>query len=352
MPSDRMLEYYYAMGQDAVHLERYDDAVSYFKKAANMGAQEAAAEICMLAYRFEMGEGVEKDETIAAQYYEVSAEYGDKDAALHLGKLYFHGIAGSRPNMRKAKRNLEKASDAGSGEAAELLGRIYDEGGLGRVNAKKAFEYYLLAAERNVSNAMLMTGLFYAQGLSVSKDLTAAEMWIRKGVGAGDPDGKATLRTFLSNGAVEYATGEAGLVDDEKAMAMAEEAEALGNREAFLTLGEVYRTRDRRRDHGIRAFQCFTRAATHGSAEARSALGFCYESGMGTEADIGKAVSCYEEAAQKGVPFAMARLGYAYEMGEGVEKDEQKAMQWLIKAALRGDTGAVHTLKEDYDYTV
>lgn len=352
MPSDRMLEYYYAMGQDAVHLERYDDAVSYFKKAANMGAQEAAAEICMLAYRFEMGNGVDKDEDKAAQYYEVSAEYGDSDAALHLGKLYFHGINGAHPNMRKAKRHLEKACEAGSGEAAELLGRIYDEGGLGRVNAKKAFEYYLLAAERNESDAMLMTGLFYAQGTSIAKDLAAAEMWIRKGVAAGNPDGPATLRTFLSNAAIEYATGAAGMVDDKKAMAMADEAEQLGNPEAFLTLGEIYRTRDRRKDHGERAFQCFTRADAQGLPEARSALGFCYESGMGTEADIGKAVDCYRAAAQKGVPFAMARLGYAYEMGEGVDKDKQKAMQWLIKAAMRGDAGAVHTLKEDYDYTM
>lgn len=352
MPSDRMLEYYYAMGQDSIHLERYDEAVSYFKKAANMGAIEAAAEICMLAYRFETGDGVDKDEARAALYYEASAEYGDSDAALHLGKLYLRGIGGGRPNVRKARKNLDKACEAGSGEAAELLGQMYDEGSLGRVNAKKAFQYYLLAAERNETSAMLMTGLFYAQGTSVEKDLVAAEMWIRKGVVAGDPDGEATLRTFLSVAAAEYADGEAGCVNDEKAEAMAEEADALGNKEAFLTLGEAYRGKDKRKDHGDRAFRCFQKAAAHDLPAAVSALGFCYESGMGTKPDIEKAVSCYREAAEAGIPFAMARLGYAYEMGESVEKDEELAMSWLIKAALRGDKGAIHTLKEDYDYTV
>ncbi len=57
-------------------------------------------------------------------------------------------------------------------------------------------------------------------------------------------------------------------------------------------------------------------------------------------------------AALAGEPFAMARLGYAYEKGEGIEKDEKLAMSWLIKAALRGDKGAIHTLKEDYQYTL
>lgn len=74
--------------------------------------------------------------------------------------------------------------------------------------------------------------------------------------------------------------------------------------------------------------------------------------GIGTEADIQKAVACYLSAAEAGEPFAMARLGYAYEKGEGIGKDEKLAMSWLIKAALRGDKGAIHTLKEDYQYTL
>lgn len=62
MPSDRMLEYYYAMGQDCVRAGDYDEAVTYFRKAANMGAAEGAAEICLIARRFETGDGVPKDE--------------------------------------------------------------------------------------------------------------------------------------------------------------------------------------------------------------------------------------------------------------------------------------------------
>ena len=61
--------------------------------------------------------------------------------------------------------NCRTRSD-GSAEAASLLGKIYDEGIMGKVNYDKAFRYYLLAAERGDSGAMLMTGMFYASGTS------------------------------------------------------------------------------------------------------------------------------------------------------------------------------------------
>ena len=48
MSSDRMMEYYYSMGQDCLTNGVLDDAVTYFRKAANMGADEAAYEICAI----------------------------------------------------------------------------------------------------------------------------------------------------------------------------------------------------------------------------------------------------------------------------------------------------------------
>ena len=125
-------------------------------------------------------DGVEKSEEKAENCYKIGVEYEIPEASLSLGKLYLRGINGARPNPRKARRALENASDEGSAEAASLLGKMYDEGIMGKVNPDRAFNYYLLAAERGDSSAMLMTGMFYAQGESARKDLTAAEMWIRK----------------------------------------------------------------------------------------------------------------------------------------------------------------------------
>lgn len=60
MSSDRMMEYYYSMGQDCLTNGALDDAVTYFRKAANMGADEAAYEICAIGRQMETGDGVEK----------------------------------------------------------------------------------------------------------------------------------------------------------------------------------------------------------------------------------------------------------------------------------------------------
>ena len=57
-----MMEYYYSMGQDCLHTGSIDDAVTYFRKAANLGAREAAEEICQIGEKLEKGEGVSKDE--------------------------------------------------------------------------------------------------------------------------------------------------------------------------------------------------------------------------------------------------------------------------------------------------
>lgn len=55
MASDRMMEYYYSMGQDCLHTGSIDDAVTYFRKAANLGAREAAEEICQIGEKLEKG---------------------------------------------------------------------------------------------------------------------------------------------------------------------------------------------------------------------------------------------------------------------------------------------------------
>lgn len=350
MASDRMMEYYYQMGQDALHRDDLDEAVTYFRKASNLGAREAAHEICVIAHRLETGDKTEKDEAKAAQYYQLSADFGIMEANLLLGKLYIRGVNGNRPNPRKAKRALEKASDAGNLEATILLARMYDEGLAGRVVPGKAFTYYLLAAERGDTSSMLMVGLFYAEGTSVPRNLEKAEDWIRKGVALGDPDGKNTLRTFLSVAAGDYVNGSIGRIDHDKAWSMAEEADKLGDRDAFYRLGEAYRRSPQTELHSEKAFLCFKKAARKKIPAAWSALGLCYDAGLGTKADPRAAAKYYKKAAEASDPFGMAHYGYALANGQGVRENKTDAMSWLIKAAMAGDQGAVLILREDFNY--
>ena len=92
MASDRMMEYYYSMGQDTLAAGDIDEAVTYFRKAANLGAGEAAHEIGVIGRRLEKGDGLEKDEEKAAHCYRLCGEMGDDEAWLYLGKLYLRGL--------------------------------------------------------------------------------------------------------------------------------------------------------------------------------------------------------------------------------------------------------------------
>ena len=77
-----MMEYYYSMGQDCLTNGALDDAVTYFRKAANMGAGEAAYEICAIGRQMETGDGVEKNEEKAESCYKIGVEYGIEKASL------------------------------------------------------------------------------------------------------------------------------------------------------------------------------------------------------------------------------------------------------------------------------
>ena len=109
----------------------------------------------------------------------------------------------------------------------------------------------------------------------------------------GDPDGDATLRVFLAVSCAEYVTGQAGVVDEEKAKAMAKEAEELGDKDVYYRLGDAY---TRTGKHQEEAYACYEKAAKNGIIAAYSAMGLCLEAGIGVKSDIAKAVSWYKKA--------------------------------------------------------
>lgn len=82
----------------------------------------------------------------------------------------------------------------------------------------------------------------------------------------------------------------------------------------------------------------FQMAADEGYARALSALGACYEEGVGVEKSDEKAFECYTAAARLGVVDAMVRVAVFYDLGKGpVETDLIRANQIFAVASDRGD---------------
>jgi len=125
------------------------------------------------------------------------------------------------------------------------------------------------------------------------------------------------------------------------AMAVYQEAAALGDPRAMTVLGTMYREGlgvgiDKRQ-----AAQWYERAAKGGSRAARFSLGDMLESGEGVPRDVRRAAQLYEESARQGFPEAQFALGISYEFGQGVPRDRRTATLWLDRAAAQGD-GRAH----------
>lgn len=159
--------------------------------------------LASLSYLYEKGLFFEKDlkkaHELIIMLYEIKPEVG----YYYLGRAYKQGI-GVEVDIEKAvyyykkiktktnKRypNEKKGSDANSGKVQKMnlkldkksapyllmkLGIMYERGKGTKVDKKKAFYYYKLAADKcNNANAMGSVAYFYEKGIGVDKDLQKA----------------------------------------------------------------------------------------------------------------------------------------------------------------------------------
>ncbi len=81
----------------------------------------------------------------------------------------------------------------------------------------------------------------------------------------------------------------------------------------------------------------YRRAAEAGHVLAARKLGDAYSAGTGVARSDSAAVSWWSRAAEAGDAVAEAELGTAYETGRGVERDPARARRWLEQSLERGN---------------
>jgi FOG: TPR repeat, SEL1 subfamily len=168
------------------------------------------------------GEGVEKDDAAAGDYWRRSAAQGYAQSVNRLGICALHGICGEKKDPVKAAEFFMSAADAGLPDAMFNMCMLYDSGTGVERNAEKAYSYMKMAADRKLPAACALFGmkmafesassqedkekgaeyiLFAAQagnhegemlyamccekGIGVEKDLAEAAGWYRKAAKAG-----------------------------------------------------------------------------------------------------------------------------------------------------------------------
>ena len=123
-----------------------------------------------------------------------------------------------------------------------------------------------------------------------------------------------------------------------------------GNVEAQLRLGRlVHQGGDGLKQDLVMAAQLYQAAAELGSIEAQNWLGYCFQHGIGVEANDERAVEWYRRSADGGFAPAQSNLGLMYLTGRGTERSLLRAFEVFSESAAQGDGWGLNNLGGMYE---
>jgi TPR repeat protein len=152
-------------------------SIASLRDEADRGDTQAQT---LLGRKYERGDGVPQDYSLAQLWYLKAAEGGDTVAQFLLGDMYRSG-RGVTKDYAQAITWIRKAADAGYDVAQKEMAGMYSSGlGVPKDDAS-AFDWFRKAAEQGDPDAQCVLGKLYESGTGVRQDYTQAFVWYRKG---------------------------------------------------------------------------------------------------------------------------------------------------------------------------
>jgi len=283
--------YYYGFS-----VQRYIfKAIEWFIKAAELGYSDSQYILGMI-YETIDHDGAHLKQ--AYHYYELAAHQD------HPYALYVLGVnAIENEEYKDAFIYLERAASQQYGLAAYTLGYLYHE--KEPKSPLKAFEWFMIAAKQQHTEAEYYVGMYYQNGKGVPKNIDQAIYWFEKA-------------------------------------AMKKNKNALYHLAMILIKQET-------KDYETIA-KLLKQAADQDHAHAQYNLAVMYQKGDGVEKNLDTAFYYYEKAANANLPIAQYNLGMMYFEGKVVEKNEPKAKELWQKAADQGLEVAVKLMLSINNY--
>lgn len=157
--------------------------------------------------------------------------------------------------------------------------------------------------------------------------------------------------------AIDWYTGVAGSVDNDRARELLEEAIAGGGPLATMWLARVHSTGrmgfphdlEKARDTADGVIREVQRAAESGVLEAVFLMGTAFDEGLGKPVDHERAAFWHRRAAERGHVLGAHKIGNQYSEGRGVAEDPALAVEWWTRAAEKGDAITQLRLGEAYE---
>ncbi|KAA6461913.1 sel1 repeat family protein [Acidobacteria bacterium AB60] len=162
--------------------ERNEKLAAYwYEKAANFGDPVAQRTI---AYFYEVGIGVAKDPARSVRWLERAVASGSLNAKVNLAVAYLWGT-GVRRDTALSAAWLRDAAAQGSGRAACILGDIDYFGIDGSINKSGALHWYEIGARRNDPYAQYRLGILLSVDTAAPHGIARAVSLLRKSALAG-----------------------------------------------------------------------------------------------------------------------------------------------------------------------
>ena len=123
-------------------------AIAWLQKSAGQGFPKAQR---VLGELYQRGEGVEQDLDQAASWLQKAADQGDLEGLTLLAKLYLN--YGDETKKQEGAALIQKAEQAGSGEAQLILGQMHERGIVVEKNLATARQFYEKAVASGLEEA-------------------------------------------------------------------------------------------------------------------------------------------------------------------------------------------------------
>lgn len=178
----------------------YAEAAKWYHDAADNHKDTDAAH--SLAFLYYNGQGVEKNEKTAFDYWMIAAEGGVTQAQRIVSEEYLRGGQLEKDN-EKARVWMEKAAEQGDAEAQVMLGRYYISD-FGFDDESKAFSWFMKAAEQDHPQAQRIVGGCYLLSVGTQRDPDKGIEYLVKSSDAGHLQASKDLADWYYEGIEDY----------------------------------------------------------------------------------------------------------------------------------------------------
>lgn len=184
-------------GADGVEKD-VSEAVAVSKIAAEMG--DAKAQFSYACFLLD-GKDVERDDAAAGDYWRRSAAQGYAHSVNRLGICALHGICGEKKDPVRAAEYFKLAADAGLPDAMFNLCMLYDSGVGVEKDAENAYNYMKMAADKKFPAACVLFGMKLAfESASSQEDREKGAEYILTAAEAGNHDGEMLCAVCCEKG--------------------------------------------------------------------------------------------------------------------------------------------------------